>query len=104
MKKSNRNIKNLTFAFENEEREKKNLHWRFGAEPQNEFVRLRFDDFFGDVVMGQGRDATEQRDVALSQLEDGAILDAAGQEHVTDQRPRLDGTFFFVVLFNKIKD
>ena len=70
----------------------------FRAEPQNKLVGFGFDDLFGDVVMGQVGDAAEQRDVSLPQLEDGAVLDAPRQENVTDERPRLNGALFLVVL------
>lgn len=52
---------------------------RFRTEPQNEFVGLRFDYLLGDVEMRQIGDAAQKWDVALTQLEDGTILDATRQ-------------------------
>lgn len=48
--------------------------------------------------MRQVGDSTEERDVSLTQLEDGAILDAARQEDVTDEWPGLNRALFLVVL------
>ena len=67
------------------------LNGGFRAETQDEFVGLGFDDLLGDVVMGQRRDATEQRNIVLTQLEDGAVFDAPRQQDVAHQRPRLNG-------------
>jgi hypothetical protein len=71
---------------------------RFGAESQDEFVGLGFDDLLGDVEVRQRRDAAEQRDVILSQLEHSAVLNAPRQQDVAHQRPRLNGHFLLVIL------
>ena len=64
---------------------KKNSDGCFGAEPQNELVGFRFDDLLCDVEMRQVGDAAEKRNVALSQLEHGPVLDAARQQDVAHQ-------------------
>lgn len=73
------------------------------TEPQHKLVRFGFDDLFGDVVVGQVRDAAKERDVALAQLEDGTVVDATRQKDVADQRPRLDRALLLVILYTKHK-